>query len=71
VSVVEQPEEPRIRLYTVDDERLWDSRTAPGVFVPPVVAERVRAQQAVLVELPREHDPFLRDRARGSCAASS
>jgi hypothetical protein len=26
VSVVEQPEEPHLRLYTVDDERLWDSR---------------------------------------------
>lgn len=26
MSVVEQPEEPRLRLFTVDDERLWDSR---------------------------------------------
>lgn len=27
MSVVEQPEEPRLRLFTVDDERLWDSRS--------------------------------------------
>lgn len=26
MSVVEQPEEPELRLFTVDDERLWDSR---------------------------------------------
>ncbi len=26
MSVVEQPEEPHLRLYTVDDERLWESR---------------------------------------------
>lgn len=25
-SVVEQPEEPRLRLFTVEDERSWDSR---------------------------------------------
>lgn len=24
--MVEQPEEPHLRLYTVDDERLWESR---------------------------------------------
>ncbi|MGH9278881.1 MAG: hypothetical protein ACRD12_12355 [Acidimicrobiales bacterium] len=26
MSVVEQPEEPHLRLYAVDDERLWESR---------------------------------------------
>ena len=26
MSVVQQPEEPHLCLYTVDDERLWDSR---------------------------------------------
>lgn len=26
VSVVEQPEEPHLRLFTVDDEHLWASR---------------------------------------------
>jgi hypothetical protein len=24
--VVEQPDEPHLRLYTVDDDRLWDAR---------------------------------------------
>ncbi len=24
--MVEQPEEPHLRLFTVDDERLWESR---------------------------------------------
>lgn len=27
VSVVEQPKDPHLRLFTVDDERLWDSRS--------------------------------------------
>ena len=26
MSLVEQPEESHLRLFTVDDERLWDSR---------------------------------------------
>lgn len=26
LSVVEQPEQPHLRLFTVDDERLWESR---------------------------------------------
>jgi hypothetical protein len=26
VSVVEQPEEPHLRLFTVDDDGLWESR---------------------------------------------
>ncbi|MGH8991780.1 MAG: hypothetical protein ACRDYV_14350 [Acidimicrobiia bacterium] len=26
MSLVEQPEEFHLRLFTVDDERLWDSR---------------------------------------------
>jgi hypothetical protein len=26
VSVVEQPEQPHLRLFTVDDERLWDAK---------------------------------------------
>lgn len=30
MSVIEQPEEPRLRMYTVDDERLWDSRPHLG-----------------------------------------
>jgi hypothetical protein len=30
VSVVEQPEEPHLRLFTVDDERLWESRPRLG-----------------------------------------
>jgi hypothetical protein len=30
VSVVEQPDEPHLRLYTVDDERLWESRPRLG-----------------------------------------
>lgn len=30
MSVVEQPEEPHLRLYAVDDERLWDSQPRLG-----------------------------------------
>lgn len=26
MSTVEQPGEPHLRVFTVDDERLWDSR---------------------------------------------
>ncbi len=26
MSLVDQPEESHLRLFTVDDERLWDSR---------------------------------------------
>lgn len=26
MSLVEQPEEPHLRLFNADDERLWDSR---------------------------------------------
>jgi hypothetical protein len=26
MSVVEHPEEPKLRLFTVDDPRLWDAR---------------------------------------------
>ena len=30
MSVVEQPGEPNLRLFTVDDERLWESRPRFG-----------------------------------------
>lgn len=26
MSVIQQPEEPHLHLFTVDDERLWESR---------------------------------------------
>lgn len=40
MSVVEQPEHPPLRLFTVDDERLWDSR-------PHLSAEEFTLQEAV------------------------
>ncbi|MGH9223825.1 MAG: hypothetical protein ACRD2W_08590 [Acidimicrobiales bacterium] len=42
MSVVEQPEEPHLRLYAVDDERLWESRP------------RLRAQEFALEDVTNE-----------------
>lgn len=42
VSVVEQPDEPHLRLYAVADERLWESRP------------RLRAQEFALQDVTDE-----------------
>lgn len=41
MSVVEQPDEPHLRVFTVDDEELWASRAllAPDEFTLDDVTE--------------------------------
>lgn len=54
VSVVEEPEEPHLRLYAVDDERLWESRP------------RLRAEEFALEDVTDEEwDAFYAALAEG------
>ena len=52
-AVVEQPDEPHLRLYTADDERLWDSRSrlhAEEFALDEISDEELDAFYAALAE---------------------
>jgi hypothetical protein len=54
MSVVGQPEKPHLRLFTVDDERLWESRlrlTAEEFALEDVTNEEWEAFYAALAEV--------------------
>jgi hypothetical protein len=53
MSRVEQPEEPHLRLFTVEDERLWESRphlTADEFALEDVTDEEWEAFYAALAD---------------------
>lgn len=53
MTAVEQPEEPHLRLFTVDDERLWESRprlTAEEFALEDVTDEEWEAFYAALTD---------------------
>ena len=53
VSVVEHPEEPHLRMFTVDDPRLWESRprlSLEELAIEGVSDEEWRAFYAALAE---------------------
>ena len=54
MSVVEQPDEPHLRLYTADDERLWESRPrlrAEEFALDDISDEELDAFYAALAEV--------------------